>query len=309
MNTHTFGKTGFRVASLGYGAAPAAFLNSDQQQLRRLLDRLLDAGVNVIDTAASYPGSEEALGQLLAPRRQQCIYVSKCGTKVQDDDAPEWSPRLIANTIDRALSRLRTDRLEVMLLHSCDLATLKKGDALAALVKARDAGKVRFVGYSGDNEAAAYAASQPDVAVIETSINIVDQRNIDGVLPACAKNNIGVLAKRPIANAAWKQIDQQPGMYKSYAKNYTERFAQMKLSPPADLGFSGNPADAWPEIALRFTLSQPGVHVAIIGTTKPENAEKNISYASKGALPEETVEKLRAAFRTADAGGTWQGLT
>lgn len=308
MNTHTFGKTGYRVAPLGFGAAPAAYLKTDSAQVKRLLDRMLDAGVNVIDTAASYPGSEQVLGPLLAPRREQCIYISKCGTKVEGDPSPEWSPQLIANTIDRALSNLRTDRIEVMLLHSCNMETLKKGDALGALVKARDAGKLRFVGYSGDNETAAYAATLPDVAVIETSVNICDQRNIDVVLPACVKNNIGVLAKRPIANAAWKDIDQQQGLYKTYAKTYTERFAQMKLSP-ADLGFSGNSAEVWPEIALRFTLSQPGVHVAIIGTTKPENAEKNLAYAARGPLPAETIAKIRQAFVAADTGGTWTAQT
>ena len=68
--------------------------------------------------------------------------------------------------------------VDVMLLHSCDLATLQKGEALGALVKARDAGKIRFAGYSGDNEAAAWAAAHPDIAVLETSISIADQRNI-----------------------------------------------------------------------------------------------------------------------------------
>ena len=77
-------------------------------------------------------------------------------------------------------------------------------------------------------------------------------------------------------------------MYKSYAKTYTERLAKMKLSPAA-LGFSGPPETAWPELALRFTLSQPGVHCAIIGTTNPDNARANLEAAEKGPLPPEVV--------------------
>ena len=121
----------------------------------------------------------------------------------------------------------------------------------SALVKARDAGKTRFIGYSGDNDAAAYAATLPDVAVIETSINIADQNNIDTVLPVARKKNIGIIAKRPIANAAWKDISQQPGMYQSYAAEYTERLRKLKFTP-ASLGFkstSGNESEAWPEMA------------------------------------------------------------
>src|SRR5205814_11922 len=134
-------------------------------------------------------------------------------------------------TVDRSLRRLRTDRLEVILLHSCDLHTLQKGEALGTLVEAQKAGKVRWPGYSGDNEAAAWAAGRPEVAVIETSISIADQVNIDLVLPVTRAKNCGVLAKRPIANAAWKPLSSQPGLYQGYAKTYTDRFAKMKLSP------------------------------------------------------------------------------
>ena len=89
---------------------------------------------------------------------------------------------------------------------------------------------------------------------------------------------------------------------------YTERFRKMGLTPK-ELGFDGEPGKVWPEIALRFTLSQPGVHCAIIGTTNPENAKANIEYAKKGALPKETVEKIRAAFKRAESasGGQWTG--
>ena len=67
----------------------------------------------------------------------------------------------------------------------------------------------------------------------------------------------------------------------------------------------------WPEIALRFTLAQPGVNTAIIGTTNPANAEANVQAAEKDELPPEAVEKIRAAFRTAEekSGHKWGGLT
>jgi aryl-alcohol dehydrogenase-like predicted oxidoreductase len=304
MNKTAFGRTGLMVAPLGFGAAPIGFLKTDQDRVASMLNFMLDAGANVIDTAAMYEGSEELIGRAVGHRRSEYVLVSKCGTKVPDIDAPIWSAELVSKTVDRALKRLRTDHLDVMLLHSCDLETLKKGDALGALVKARDAGKIRHAGYSGDNETVAYAAALPDVAVIETSINIADQRNIDVALPVARQHNVGMIAKRPIANAAWKEPSQQPGMYKSYASTYTDRLKQMKLDPKA-LGFAGE--TGWPELALRFTLSQPGVHTAIIGTTNPDNARLNLSIAEKGALPADTVEKIRAAFRVADPSGSWTG--
>ena len=308
MRKVTFGRTGLSVSVLGFGAAPIGYLDTERERVARILNFMLDAGVNLIDTASNYPGAEEAIAGTVGQRRDEYVLVSKCGPKLPDLDERAWSPELITKTVDRSLRQLRTDRLDVMLLHSCDLKTLQKGDALEALVRTREAGKVRLVGYSGDNDAAEYAASLPDVAVIETSVNVADQVNIDLVLPKTVANKIGVLAKRPVANAAWKDIDQQQGLYKSYAKTYTERLAKMKLDPAA-LGVSGPPDRAWPELALRFTLSQPGVHCAIIGTTNPDNARANIAMADKGPLPAEAVRKVREAFRRADPQGAWLGQT
>jgi aryl-alcohol dehydrogenase-like predicted oxidoreductase len=308
MKRSRFGRTGFDVSPLGFGAAPIGYLQTDRDRVGAILNFLLDGGLNLIDTAASYPGSEEAIAETVGARRDQFVLVSKCGTKLPDLHGEPFSAELVSKTVDRSLRRLRVEQIDVMLLHSCDLKTLQQGDALGALVKAREQGKIKFAGYSGDNEAAAYAAALPDVAVIETSVSIADQRNIDVVLPVTRKHDVGVLAKRPVANAAWKDINQQQGLYKNYAKTYTDRLRDMRLEP-AKLGVTGSPEDAWPELALRFTLSQTGVHTAIIGTTNPDNARKNIAYAEKGRLPEDVVTKIREAFDVADLEGTWAGQT
>jgi aryl-alcohol dehydrogenase-like predicted oxidoreductase len=308
MKKVKFGRTGLEVSVVGFGGAPIGILEVEQEKAARVLNLLLDSGVNLIDTAAGYAGSEEMIGKAISHRRAEFVLVSKCGRKVPGIDAPEWSAENVWTTIEQSLRKLRTDYLDAMLLHSCDLETLKRGEAVAALAEAQKAGKVRWPGYSGDNEAAAWAAGRAELAVLETSVNITDQANIDLVLPVARKNNVGVLAKRPIANAAWKPIGEQPGFYASYASTYTDRFAQMKMDS-RELRFGGKAEEAWPEVALRFTLSQPGVHCAIIGTTNPENAKRNIEYAGKGALPEEVVGRIRAAFRRAEgaSGSKWVG--
>jgi aryl-alcohol dehydrogenase-like predicted oxidoreductase len=306
MEKRRFGRTGLQASVVGFGGAPVGFLKTDRERVGRILNFMLDQGVNVIDTAASYEGSEELIAETIGKRRDQFVLVSKAGGRVPGTtDGVEWSAQQIAASVDRSLKRLRTDYVDVILLHSCPLEVLERGEALGALVKARDAGKIRFAGYSGDNEAAAYAATLADVAVIETSINITDQANIDSVLPIAAKHDVGLIAKRPIANAAWKTREQQPGGYADYAAPYSDRLQKMNLQP-ADLGFA---PDAWPEIALRFTLSHAQVHTAIIGTTNPANAKANIDAAAKGKLADDVVKKTRAAFKHADPVGAWPGLT
>lgn len=308
----TLGRTELHVSRLGFGGAPIGLLDSEQEQVRHVIDKLLEGGVNLIDTAAAYKGSEEALGKALDGRRDDVVLVSKCGQSFDDVEGEAWSRAAILGAIDRSLKRLKTDHLDVVLLHTCDLDVLKKGEALAAVVEARDAGKTRFIGYSGDNDAAVWAAGRDEVDVIEMSINIADQANIDTVLPVCRERDVGVLAKRPIANAAWKGASQQRGMYADYAKPYEKRLAAMGVTP-GDLGYSGHPEVEWPEIALKFTLAIQGVHTAIVGTTNEANAWANVQAVGGSPLREQAVQRLRDAFRKAraegEAGESWEGLT
>ncbi len=310
MRYNTFGRTGLSASVLGFGGGPIGYLETQEHRVASILNLLLDRGVNLIDTAAAYRGSEEAIGKAVSHRRDQFILVSKCGREVEGVKGAPWSAELITQAVDRSLRRLKTDHLDVMLLHSCSLEVLKLGEAIEALAQARRAGKIRFAGYSGDNEAAAHAAQLAEVAVIEVSVNICDQANIDAVLPVAGEKNACVLAKRSLANSAWKAPEQQSGLYRSYSQPYAERFHAMGLALE-DLDFSGkNPAEAWPEIALRFTLSQP-VHSAIVGTTNPVHAEANLRAVERGPLPAKTVEKLRSAFRIAETRSEtrWPGLT
>lgn len=309
MNLTRFGKTELMVTPLGLGGAEIGFLKPERERAAKMLNLLLDEKVNVIDTAASYQTSEEFIGEAIGHRRTEFVLISKCGGKISGCDDAEWSASLIAKSVDQSLRRLKTDVIDVMLLHTCDEAILRRGEALGALVKARQAGKIRFAGFSGDNETAAYAATLADVAVVETSINLADQVNIDLVLPAARKHDVGVLAKRPVANAAWKNREDQPGFYGGYAQPYKDRLAKMKIDP-ADLGFASVPSElAWPELAIRFAFSHAGVNTAIAGTASLVNTARNIAYARKGPLPADVVRKIRDAFKTARAEENWPGLT
>ncbi len=305
-------RTGLHVSPLGFGGAPIGYVAGGADRSEAVLHHLLDHGVNVIDTAACYFGSEELIGRSIGNRRDDFILISKCGHRVEEGDPPpgsDWDPKLITHSIDRSLQRLRTDRIDVMLLHSCDQAVLDKGEALDAVLRARDAGKVRFAGYSGDNAEAAWAAQHPEIAVIETSINIVDQANIDLVLPHCRANGIGVIVKRPIANAAWKTPDQQYSEYVKYYTPYHTRLTAVGLTIEAIAEAAGQPDLSWPEAALRFVLAFPEAHTLIVGTTRIDNVDANIAAVRNGPLPKAAVDLIRSAWRNAPESASWEGLT
>ena len=201
-------------------------------------------------------------------------------------------------SLDRSLERLQTETVDLLQLHSCSMDILKQGDVISFLQRAKAAGKTRFIGYSGDNEAAFYAATCGAFDTLQTSVNIADQMVIDKTLPAAVENNIGVIAKRPIANAAWTSGDTPPA--NAYAHDYWERLRALEYS------FLSGP-DAVRK-ALRFTLALPGVCTAIVGTQNPDRWAQNAALLDAGALSGEEVEAIRARWQEIST-PDWTGRT
>jgi aryl-alcohol dehydrogenase-like predicted oxidoreductase len=281
-----FGKTGLTVSALGLGAGHLGGGEMDDASAAALLGAALDAGVTLIDTARSYGRSEARIGRALAGRRDGVVIATKGGYGIEG--VPDWTAACIAAGVDAALGVLRTDRVDVFLLHSCPLATLVRGEVIDALERAVRAGKVRVMGYSGEGEALAWAVRSGRFGAVETSVSLCDQRVIDEVLPAAAAAGMGVIAKRPLANAPWRFAARQAG---HYAETYWERLLAMAIDPGAL---------PWDELAVRFAAFQPGVSTAIVGTAQAGHLQRAAAGVAAGPLPEAQVEALREAFRRND---------
>lgn len=284
METRQFGKTDMPVSILGFGGSEIG--SSNVNEVAHLLGSALDSGLNVIDTSACYDDSEELIGKAVAHRRDDYYLFSKCG-HAAGLPYEDWTPRTVEESIERSLRRLRTDHIDLMQLHSCSLDILRQGEVVPVLEKARRAGKIRYIGYSGDNENARYAIAMGVFDSLQTSISIADQQGIDLTLPQAIERGMGIIAKRPIANAAWipESLPQD-----AYGYPYRERLQQL------DYDFLRQGADASVAIALRFTLSVPGICVAIVGTARPNRWQQNAAYLSQGMLSKEQYESIRAVW-------------
>jgi len=173
------------------------------------------------------------------------------------------------------------------------------------LEQAKQQGKIRAFGYSGDNDTAACAATLPGLSVIETSANLVDQANLDSVVPAAAAHGVGVIAKRPLANAVWRFADTPLEKIPAHPREYARRFQAMHLDPQA-LGLPGDDPAHWADLALRFTLAAPGITSAIVGTSNPARARQNVEAASRPLDPA-VYQTLRTAFTAAARDEAWPG--
>jgi aryl-alcohol dehydrogenase-like predicted oxidoreductase len=293
-----FGNTELHVSALGLGTAEVGFSASSDDALDSMLAVASEAGINVLDSAAMYGDAEESLGRLLSGRRDQFLIFTKCGRhlprlsslgrrslrkvrriagKLVGEPPYEWHPQTLQTNIEQSLRRLRTDRIDLMQLHSCSEEILKRGDAIRALQKAKAAGKVRYIGYSGDGPAALWAVKSGCFDAIQLSVNVADQQPLDDVVPQALAAGLGVIAKRPIANAVWRYADRPD---EERLREYWNRMQSLHYD------FVANPDAA--ATALGFTL-KTGVHTAIVGTTSPKHMQSNISCVSARDVPFEAI--------------------
>jgi aryl-alcohol dehydrogenase-like predicted oxidoreductase len=299
METRQFGKTDMQVTVLGLGGSEIR--GSSLADAERLLGNALDiAGINVIDTAECYGDSEDLIGRAGASRRSDYYLFTKCGHAVGEElpDLPDWDPRLLEASIDRSLRRLRTDHVDLLQLHTCSLDVLRHGEVIQVLEKAKRMGKTRYIGYSGNNEDARYAIRTDAFDVLQTTVNIADQQEIDFTLPMAIERNMGIIAKRPVANAAWIYDEVEPS---AYHYQYWERLKKLQY------GFLLHHSEHAFEIALRFTISVPGVDTAIVGTANPDRSIENGLFVAAGPLRPELYQEIRARWEeTTDQ--HWLGL-
>ncbi len=291
------GNSGLEVSIIGLGAGQ---LGGDlhEAEAAALLHGALDAGVNLIDTAPSYGCSEARIGRILRARRGEFILSTKGGYGAPG--AMDWTAAAITYGIDAALLRLASEQIDIFLLHSCPLETLRRDDLLRALEDARLKGKIRVAGYSGENEALQFAIESGHFGCVMTSCNLCDQRGLRRLIPDAAQRGLGVLGKRPLANMAWQFRQCPEGQY---AETYWRRLAQMGIR--SRFTQEADSDSAIHGLALRFSAFAPGVSSVLVGTKSLAHLLHNLDLLAEGPLDPSTLLQLQSAFFA--AGADWDG--
>jgi aryl-alcohol dehydrogenase-like predicted oxidoreductase len=221
---------------------PRPFDLPDDATLDRLLDRALELGINLIDTAPAYGTSEARLGRLLGRRRTRFLLCTKVGeTFTAGVSRFDFSAAAIRASIGRSLERLATDYLDVVLLHSDgkDLEVLELPGTLEALADLKSSGVIRAFGMSHKTEAGGLAASAV-CDVIMTTLNRDDRSQL-GVIAAATAHGCAVLVKKPLNGGRG-------------ARNAQQRAAQ-----------------------LQFAAAQSGVSCIVVGTLSEDHLAANVA--------------------------------
>ena len=294
MEKRQLGKTNMQVSRLGFGLSEIGSADLSDERAAEVLNTALDGGVNFLDTAACYNTSEELIGRSVSHRRSDYYLATKAGHVTGGYQGEAWTAQTIRDSIDRSLARLKTDYLDLVQLHSCGVDVLEGGEAVGALQQARQEGKTRYIGYSGDNEAAEWAVESGLFDTLQTSFNLVDQKARFGLFKKAKAQGMGIIGKRPIANSAWG-AKASPS---SYAEPYFER-AQEMMAP----GKLSKAPDDRILLALGFTFGHDAVDVVIVGTKTPKYMRANLELVeTRLPIPEETVEELHRRFEAVGRG-------
>jgi aryl-alcohol dehydrogenase-like predicted oxidoreductase len=297
--TRALGRTGSDVTILGYGAMelrgqPRGPEITDEDA-GRLLNAVLDGGINLIDTSPDYGRSEELIGTYLGHRRDEYFLASKCGCPVETPaDTPppyphDYSRQNVRAAVERSLRRLRTDRLDLVQVHmSPSVATLEENGTIEELNDLRAEGKVRFIGMSGilPNLPGHIAMNVFDAFQIPYS---AVQRDHENLITEAVDKGAGTLIRGGAARGAASEeknwtvgpLTQDPGVgQRNWATSGVE-----DLINEAGIGRQ--------EFILRFTLSHPGLSTTIVGTANPAHLANNIAVAEQGPLPADLYEEAK----------------
>jgi aryl-alcohol dehydrogenase-like predicted oxidoreductase len=290
LEKRTLGRTGVNVTALGFGAMEVRGSRIwggrpvTEEQADTILNAVLDAGINFIDTSNDYGRSEEFIGKYIGHRRREFYLATKCGCTVvrkddNTDDTPHvWTKENLLRGLHESLARMKTDYVDIMQLHNPSVEQCEQGDLVGVLQEMKQQGKVRWIGCS---------STLPHISTyIEWGVFDVFQipysgleRAHEDVISKAARAGAGIIDRGGVARG-------EPGV----GLGSTDRWAKFEAGK---LDALREPGESRSGFLLRFLLSHPDIHTTIVGTLIPEHLRENIEAAAKGPLSPEVYAEAK----------------
>ena len=299
MEQRILGRTGLSVSALALGTvelgmdygiqAPGHFGRPSVDESRRLVHAALDNGVNFIDTARDYGESEAVLGRALSGRRHEVVIATKANPAPIEGEVPTGdalADQLLA-TLETSLRQLRTDYVDLWMMHSMTPELMAQNEALAsAFDRAKSAGKIRSSGASFYGETLPLSGVESGLFdAIQVTYSVLDQRIEDQLLPAAQAHNVGVMVRSVLLKGALTDRADHlpPHLHELTARS--QQFRQLVATSGTGLSAA--------QIAVAFGLTQPQISAVLIGVRTQKELEENLQ-AADASLSSELYEQLQS---------------
>ena len=285
------GRTGLDVTTLGYGAMELRSGVSDEDAAR-VLNAVLDSGINFIDTSIDYGKSEELIGKHIAQRRSEYFLASKCGC-VPGGAGGEHvhTAANIRAGVENSLRLLNTDHLDLVQFHrSLTKQEFEEQGALQEALKLKDEGKVRFIGVSGTLPNLEEQIQMGVFDAFQVPYSAL-QRDHEDVIARASAAGAGIIIRGGVARGAptdWRNRRY----YMVSSDDLQHRWDEAHLDDLLN-GMTRM------EFMLRFTLSDANLDTTIVGTKNPDHLQENVDAAAKGPLPANVVEEAKRRLAAA----------
>jgi aryl-alcohol dehydrogenase-like predicted oxidoreductase len=305
MEYRRLGSSGLKVSAVGLGCNNFG-MRCDAEQTRAVVNKALDLGITLFDTADIYGGrgaSESLLGKALGERRKDIVLATKFGGPMGDSPLERGaSRRYVQRAVEASLRRLDTDYIDLYQLHFPDAETPLE-ETLEALDLVVRQGKVRYIGCSNfagwqlvDALWISKTRGLARFASAQNHYNLLERTIRHELLPACTQTSTGVLPYFPLASGLLT------GKYKrgeAPSKDtrlglWGERGARMLADAQFDKverfeGFAKERGFGLLDLAFGWLLSQPQISSVIAGATRPEQVESNVKAGERRLAPTEML--------------------
>jgi len=290
MEKRTLGRTGLEVTQLGFGAmeirGPKAWNGREltDAHAEKVLNTVLDSGINFIDTSPDYGISEDYIGKYISSRRDEYYLATKCGCNMIDkgdhyENSHVWKSEHILTNIEASLKRMKTDYVDIWQLHNPTCEDVLKGELIETMEKVRKQGKVRFVSISSTVPHIQTYIEWGKFDTYQIPYSAL-QREHETIISDTAKSGAGVIVRGGVARG-------EPGQSGAPNEDAWKKWDSAGLDKLLAQGQSQT------DFMLRFTLSHPDMHTTIVGTMDIKHLEANIKSANAGPLSDEVYNKAK----------------
>ena len=298
LPTSTLGRTNLRVTRLGYGAMElrgGRRRTSRTEDVAKLLNCVLDSGINFIDTSPDYGLSEEAIGAHLSHRRGEFLLASKCGCAVGPAPSEGRRPHIFTREnvragVEQSLRRMKTDHIDLVQFHiSPARSVLEENESVAELEALKQEGKLRFIGMSGTLPHITDHIAMGVFDAFQIPYSAIELEHEETIRSAASAGS-GIIVRGGVARGIPVTDESRlESLPEGFRRRFLDRRRTFEAAKLDDL-LAGMPRM---EFMLRFTISLPEMDTTIVGTANPDHLAANVAAAEKGPLPDDVYAEAR----------------